>query len=206
MGDLVAAFDCAGNVLHEIFERLGGVAARPQATTARMKHYTQDAATDFSGELNLTKLQYAAFMKEGVPRLRMKAAMTRHLLPVVLRVTEIHFPPRDVTASCTRNSTAGRGSDRGKRGTSHSPSRLRGSNWFLDGRGCSGARSRSITQRITCSIRLGTLHSSAMGWASNVAETVHMSMLPRASIQNEALDTNEALDIFSAQDANKTLN
>ena len=63
MGDLVAAFDCAGNVLHEIFERLGGVAARPQATTARMKHYTQDAATDLGVELPLTKLQHTAFMK-----------------------------------------------------------------------------------------------------------------------------------------------
>ena len=75
------AQDCAGSVPHEIFERLGGVAARPQATTARIKHCLQDAATDLSVELPLTKLQYTAFMKEGVPRLRMKAAVTRHFLP-----------------------------------------------------------------------------------------------------------------------------
>ena len=95
MGNLRVAQDCAGNVLFEVFERLGGVAARPQATTARMKHNMQDAATDLGVELPLTKLQYTTFMKEGVPRFRMKAAVTRHLLPVFLRVIEIHFPPRD---------------------------------------------------------------------------------------------------------------
>ena len=51
MGDLGVAQDCAGNVLREIFERLGGVAARPQATTAWMKHCMQDAATDLGVEL-----------------------------------------------------------------------------------------------------------------------------------------------------------
>ena len=49
--------NCARS-LHEIFERLGGVAARPQATTARMKHCMQDAATDLGVGLPLTKLQY----------------------------------------------------------------------------------------------------------------------------------------------------
>ena len=143
MGDLGVAQDCAGNVLFEIFERLGGVASRPQATTARMKHYMQDAATDLGVELPLTKLQYTAFMNEGVPRLRMKAVVTRHLLPVLLRMIEIlsHQATTttaeftcacDVSASCKRNSTAGGGSDRGKgRGnytasTSHSTCRLRG--------------------------------------------------------------------------------
>ena len=81
MGDLGVAQDCAGNVLFEIFERLGGVASRPQATIARMKHYMQDAATDLGVELPLTKLQYTAFMNEGMPRLRMKAAVTRHAPP-----------------------------------------------------------------------------------------------------------------------------
>ena len=60
-----------------------------------MKHYMQDAATDLGDELPLTKLQYTAFMKEGVPRLRMKAAVTCHLLPVLLRMIEIHLPLRD---------------------------------------------------------------------------------------------------------------
>ena len=60
-----------------------------------MKHYMQDAATDLGVELPLTKLQFTAFMEEGVPRLRMKAAVTRHLLPVLLRMIEIPFPPRD---------------------------------------------------------------------------------------------------------------
>ena len=46
----------------------------------------------------------------------------------------------------------------------------------------------------------------ALGWASSVAETVHVSAVPRALMQNEALDTDEALDILSAQEANKTLN
>ena len=83
------------HVLLEIFERLGGVAAQPQAKTARMKRYLQDATTDPSVELPLTKLQYTAFMKKGVPRLRKKAAVTRHILPVLLKMIEIHFsrPP-----------------------------------------------------------------------------------------------------------------
>ena len=42
---------------------------------------------------------------------------------------------------------------------------------------------------------------SAIGWASNVAETVHVLVLSRALMQNEALDTNEALDMLSAQEA-----
>ena len=42
-----------------------------------------------------TKLQYTAFRKASVPKLRMKAAVTRHLLPVLLKMIEIHFPPRD---------------------------------------------------------------------------------------------------------------
>ena len=76
------------HVLGEIVERLGGVAARPQVTTTRMSHNMQDAAA-------LTKLQCTAFMDEEVPRLRQKAVVTRHLLPVLLRMTEVHFPPRD---------------------------------------------------------------------------------------------------------------
>ena len=60
----------------EIFERLGGSPARPQATTARMKHHMQDAATDLGMEFPFTKLHHKAFMKEGVPRLRMKAVVT----------------------------------------------------------------------------------------------------------------------------------
>ena len=51
MGDLEEAQDYAGFVLFEIFDRLGGVAALPQATTTRMKHDMQDAATDLSVEL-----------------------------------------------------------------------------------------------------------------------------------------------------------
>ena len=90
-------------------------------------------------------------------------------------------------------------------GTSHSTCRLRGIDQFLNGRGCSGARSRSITQRITCSITGNPVRfcnygdESAVGWASNVADTVHVSALPCALMQNEALGTNEALDILSAQ-------
>ena len=51
MGVLEEAQDYAGFVLFEIFDRLGGVAALPQATTARMKHYMQDAATGFGVHL-----------------------------------------------------------------------------------------------------------------------------------------------------------
>ena len=76
--DLGVAQDCGGNVLFEIFERLGGVAARPPTTTARMKHCMQDAATDLGVELSSTKLQCTSFMKGGL-----------------LRIIEIHFPPRD---------------------------------------------------------------------------------------------------------------
>ena len=43
---------------------LGGVSARPQATTARVKHCMQDVATDLGVELPLTRQQHTAFMKE----------------------------------------------------------------------------------------------------------------------------------------------
>ena len=62
--DLGQAQDCAGNVLYEIFQRLDGVLARPQATRARMKHHVQDDATDLGVDPPLTKLQATALMKE----------------------------------------------------------------------------------------------------------------------------------------------
>ena len=44
-----------------------------------MKHCMQDAATDLGVGLPSTKLQYTAFIKEGVPRLRLKAAAAAYL-------------------------------------------------------------------------------------------------------------------------------
>ena len=45
-------------------------------------------------QASLDQAAVADFMKEGVP-LRMKAAVTRHLLPVLLRMIEIHSSPSD---------------------------------------------------------------------------------------------------------------
>ena len=112
-----------------------------------------------------------AHVKEGVPTLRMKAAVTRHLLPVLLRMIEIHFPSTcacGVSASCTRNSTACRGSDRGKgrwdctAGTSHSTCRLRGIDWFLDGCGCSVDEAEASRNASRVRSDRETLHSSGI--------------------------------------------
>ena len=59
--------------------------------TARMKHCMQDAATDLGVELPLTKLQDTASMKEGVPRLKTKAAVTRHTLRVNDHDRRVHL-------------------------------------------------------------------------------------------------------------------
>ena len=201
------AQDCAGNVLFEIFESLGGVASRPQATTARMKHYMQDGATDFGVELPLTKLQYTAFMNEGVPRLRMKAAVTRHLLLVLLRMIEIHFPPRDdhdrrvyLCLRCLCLMYEEFYSWSGKRSRQRARELYR-RHFALY---MSLARNRLVPGQPWLQWRPKPKHhathhvfdqtgnpaqfwnygdESAIGWASNVAETVHVSVLPRALMQ-----------------------
>ena len=161
-----------------------------------MKHCMQDAATDLGVELPFTKRQCTAFMKEGVPRLRMKAAVMRHLLLVLLRMIEIHFPPlrrprppsllvplmslprvRGIPQLVGEAIAAkGTGTFPQARRTLHVACVESVSSW--DSCGSSGARNRSITQCITCSIRLGTLHSSGITVTSQRLAGPVMSQKP----------------------------
>ena len=195
---------------------------RPQAATPRMKHYMQDAATDLGVELPLTKLQYTAFMKEGVPRLRMKAAVTRHLLPVLLRMIEILLPtPRRPRPPSLPVPAMPLPRVRGILQVVGEAIAAKGAGTFPQVHRTPHVACAGSTHSWTVGVDHATHHmfdqtgnpaqfwnygdESAIGWASNVAETMHVSVLPRALMQNEALDTNEALDILSALEANLTL-
>ena len=151
--------------------------------------------------------------------------MTRHLLPVFLRMIEIHFPPRDdhdrrvdLCLRCLCLMYEEFYSWSGKR----SRQRAREQNRRHFALYMSLARARLVPGQAWLRWRPKPKHhamhhvldqarnpaqfwnygdESAIGWASNVAETVHVSVIPRALMQNEALDTDEALDILSAQEA-----
>ena len=155
----------------------------------------------------------------------MKAAVTRHLLPVLLRMIEIHFPPRDnhdrrvyLCLRCLCLVYKEFYSWSGKRSWQRARELYR-RHFALH---MSLPRDRLVPGQPWLQWRSKPKHhamhhvsdqtgnpaqfwnygdESAIGWASNVAETVHVSVPSRALMQNEALDTNDSLDILSAQEA-----
>ena len=189
------------HVFFEIFDRFGvfcGAATGHDSADEAL--HARQLPTDLGVDLPLTKLQYTALAEGRRAKVEDEGGrVTRHLLPVPLRMIGIHFPPPrrprlaksscacDASASCTRNSTAGRGRAvvaKGQRvnqtaGTSHSTCRLR--------------RYRLVPERPWLQWRPKPKHhathhvfdqtgnfvrfcnygdESAIGWASNVSDTV----------------------------------
>ena len=151
--------------------------------------------------------------------MRMKAAVTRHLLPVLLRMIEIHFPPcadhdRRVYL-CLRclclvykEFYSWSGEAIAAKGAGTIPQALRtlymslarvpllpGQPWLQWRPKPHHAMHHVFDQTGNPAQLWNYSDESAIGWASNVAETVHVSVLSRALMQNEALD------ILSAQEA-----
>ena len=146
-------------------------------------------------------------MKEGVPRLRMKAAVTRHLLPVLLRMIEIHFPPlqrprppnplvpamslprvRGIPQLVGEAIAAkGKGTFPQARRTLHVACVESVSSWTAVAPVAPETEASRNASRVRSDWEPSTVLScgdeSAIGWASNVAETVHVSVLPRALMQ-----------------------
>ena len=96
MGDLGVVQMVLGNVLLELFFRMGGQVTRPEATIARMKAFMKEATDDLGCvQVSLSKLKLNAFYNKSKVCLKLKVVASRHLMPVVLRLLELHFPVRD---------------------------------------------------------------------------------------------------------------
>ena len=75
---------------------MGEQVTRPAATIARMKAFMKEA-TDDRGcvQVSLSKLKFKAFFNNNTVCLKLKTAASKHLMPVVLRLLELHFLVRD---------------------------------------------------------------------------------------------------------------
>ncbi len=92
--DLGIAQECLGNILWEVFQLLGGTVSQAEATLARMLVLLRDVANDLEVPCPLSKITLGMIRQRGKPRLRAKAAKTRYLVPLVLRLLVSHFPAR----------------------------------------------------------------------------------------------------------------
>ena len=97
MADLGITQYCLGNVLFELFLELGGVLGRPLPTMARLVAFLKDAAIQLGVTCPVTALALTHIRREKdlVPCLKMKAAKTRSLAPIVLQLLRSHFPPQN---------------------------------------------------------------------------------------------------------------
>ena len=94
MVDLGVAQSVFGNVLWEIFRGpMCGQIGNPAPTLSMLQTMLSDAANDLGMAMPFTKLTLAMIRTESLkPRLKLKAAKTRDLAPIVLRLLESHFP------------------------------------------------------------------------------------------------------------------
>lgn len=95
MVDLGIAQECLGNILFEVFRELGGLITNPDPTLAALLLLLQDAANSLEVPCPFSKLTFGMLRQDGKPRLKAKAAKTRHLVPIVLTMLHDHFPPKN---------------------------------------------------------------------------------------------------------------
>ena len=94
MCDLGVAQACLGNILWEVFLRLGGLVTHEHPTMTRILNYLCDAAHDLGHQMPISKLTLGMIRgSDQRPKLKEKAGKTRGLVPIVLRMLELHFPP-----------------------------------------------------------------------------------------------------------------
>ena len=97
MVDLGVAQSVFGNVLWEIFRGpMCGQIGNPAPTLSMLQTMLSDAANDLGMAMPFTKLTLAMIRSESLkPKLKLKAAKTRDLAPIVLRLLESHFPAQN---------------------------------------------------------------------------------------------------------------
>ena len=94
MCDLGVAQACIGNILWEVFLRLGGQISQENPTMTRIMNYLADAAHDMGCPMPFSRLTLGMIRGSDLrPRLKAKAAKTRALVPILLRMLAMHFPP-----------------------------------------------------------------------------------------------------------------
>ena len=94
--DLGVAQMCLGNILWFVFLRLGGLVTREQEALSRIMNYLSDAANEIGQAMPFSKLTLGMIRGSDLrPQLRAKAAVTRRLVPIVLQMLHMHFPPVD---------------------------------------------------------------------------------------------------------------
>lgn len=100
MADLGVTQACLGNILWEVFLKLGGQITNEHPTMGRIINYLADAANDLGCAMPFSKLSLGMIRGSDLrPKLKAKAAKTRALVPILLRMMSMHFPPvveRDV--------------------------------------------------------------------------------------------------------------
>ena len=95
MADLGVSQTCLGNILFELFrgDAIAGLVSRPEPGLGRLQAYLAEAAHSLGLTLPFSSLQLSMIRAENLqPRLKLKAAKTRRMVPIVLRMLEIHFP------------------------------------------------------------------------------------------------------------------
>ena len=94
MVDLGVAQACLGNVLWWVFGKIGGVITREEEAMQQIMTYLKDAANDLGHEMPVSKLKLTHIRGTDLrPRLKAKAARTRRLVPIALRMLSMHFVP-----------------------------------------------------------------------------------------------------------------
>ena len=95
MVDLGCAQLALGNVLFEMFRspEVSGLITSPNGGLSRLMTYLKDGAAALNVALPFTKMKLSMIRNgNGQPSLHLKAAKTRRLLPIVIKMLELHFP------------------------------------------------------------------------------------------------------------------
>ena len=94
MVDLGCAQQCLGNILFELFKAMDGRIGDPGQVLGRLHTYLGDVAHSLGVQVPFTKLTLTMIRGEDMkPRLKLKAARTRAMVPLVYGLLETHFPP-----------------------------------------------------------------------------------------------------------------
>jgi len=95
MSDLGIAQVTLGNILFEVFEGLGGLITRPQEALGRLVVYLKAAAADLQLAWPFSRMSLENIRQNRQPRLKAKAAKTRHCIPIVAQLLTAYFPPQN---------------------------------------------------------------------------------------------------------------
>ena len=101
-GDLMHTADLGitqyliANVWFELFKQIGGLVTKPQPAMAHLTKLMKVASAMIEQDRSpVARLTFAQIRAQGEsPKLKCKAAETRHLLPVLLHMLRHFFPPK----------------------------------------------------------------------------------------------------------------